>query len=329
MLSNLINPHDFVVLAEKVRHEGLDKVFAKLGRGNLTRVKKSWEHTESPATNWWDIPAVITRCNRLITGSASCDPSSYVCTKYLKDKRQLHALSLGCGTGHRELRWAETGCFTRIDAFDISVERIEYARKRSSEHSYGHILRYQIANVHEVEASDESYDVILAEGILHHLSPLAGILSRIRRFLKPDGFFVINDFVGPSRFQWTERQLEIVNGLLSLLPHEYRKRWKTGSVKRKVYRPGRLAMMLNDPSEAAESSKILPLVSEIFEIVEFREYGGTVLHLLFNRIAYNFVSEDDRTRRFLDLCFEVEDALLASNQIDSDFVFLVCRKKRM
>ncbi len=29
--------------------------------------------------------------------------------------------------------------------------------------------------------------------------------------LRPSGLMVVNDFVGPSRFQWTDRQLEVIS----------------------------------------------------------------------------------------------------------------------
>ncbi len=85
-------------------------------------------------------------------------------------------------------------------------------------------------------------------------------------------------------------------------------------------------MILGDPSEAVESSKIRPLLHKIFEVVEIREYGGTVLHLLFSGIAHNFLSEDTETRHWLDICFEVEDSLLRKGDIQSDFIIAVCKK---
>jgi len=86
-------------------------------------------------------------------------------------------------------------------------------------------------------------------------------------------------------------------------------------------------MMLNDPSEAVESSRILPLLNSIFYMEEVREYGGTILHLLFNGIAHNFLKEDDETERILRFCFDAEDMLLKMKEIESDFVIAICKKK--
>ncbi len=43
-----------------------------------------------------------------------------------------------------------------------------------------------------------------------------------------------------------------------------------------------------DPSEAACSSQILPLLVEQFEVVVQRPYGGSLLHLLLADVAQNF-----------------------------------------
>ena len=168
--------------------------------------------------------------------------------------------------------------------------------------------------------------MILVEHSLHHFSPLEEILLRIKRWLKADGYFVVNEFVGPTRFQWTARQLEVINGLLSVLPAKYKRLFGTASIKVREINTSRLRMILRDPSEAVESAKIRPLLRKTFDVVESKEYGGAVLHLLFNGIAQNFLSGDAETQRWLELCFQVEDMLWASGEVESDFLVAVCRK---
>jgi hypothetical protein len=86
-------------------------------------------------------------------------------------------------------------------------------------------------------------------------------------------------------------------------------------------------MLLLDPSEAVESSRILPLLDEIFEVVEVKEYGGTILALLLNGIAHNFSAQDTVAQQWLNICFTVEDLLLEAGEIQSDFAFVVCKKR--
>jgi SAM-dependent methyltransferase len=189
------------------------------------------------------------------------------------------------------------------------------------------IINYRVRDIFKIEMPENLYDVVFAESSLHHLSPLKETLIKVNRCLKPGGFFIVNEFVGPTRFQWTDRQLQVIDGILSILPNRYKTFWNSTAIKQKVAKPSRLRMMLNDPSEAVESSNIVSLVYKIFDVVEVKAYGGTILHMLLSGIAHNFLSEDAETSGYLKLCFVVEDLLLATQQIESDYMIAVCKKK--
>jgi SAM-dependent methyltransferase len=223
------------------------------------------------------------------------------------------------------MRWLDFASFKHIDAYDLSPQRIEYAKNQAIEKGVGETVNYQTADIARLNLPTNHYDLILAEMSLHHFSPLEQILRNVSTTLKPNGIFVINEFVGPTRFQWTDRQLDAVNSLLALLPEKYKILYGTQTIKKKVQRPSLFSMWLSDPSEAVESSRILPLLNELFDVVEARNYGGTILHLLFDQIAYNFLSDSAETKRLLSLCFEVEDMLIENNEVSTDFAFIVCK----
>lgn len=327
MLNNLVNLHDLSLLAEKIRCGQLGQILRVLLSPKQNRIKETWKDAELPPTDWLSIPIVNRRWNYLVSGDINVDYYEYMSQKCLSSATPITALSLGCGSGDRELMWAKLGKFRRIDAYDLSEVRIAYAKKRAAETGYGHIVNYQVGNVFPIDLPHASYDLLLAEHSLHHFSPLGTLLPKLSSSLKPEGHFIVNEFIGPDRFQWTARQLEVVNFLLSLLPVKYRIRWNSGLVKSKVFRPSRLSMILRDPSEAVESSRILPLLTQIFDVVEIKECGGTILHLLLADIAHNFLSEEEETNRFLNLFLEVEDLILEAGDLPSDFVVAVCKKR--
>lgn len=325
MLNNFINIHDLHDLINKSQRI-VPTLATRLTLKPQQRVKAAWAHTEAPPTNWWDIPAIRTRWNQLVSGNSSVDYQEHISQNWLIDRDDMCALSLGCGTGHNELAWTALGKFSQIDAYDLSAQRIQTAKDAALNAGYNDIINYNVGDVFSIEIEEGHYDVILVEQSLHHFSPLDEILLRIKRFLKPDGYFIVNEYAGPTRFQWTNRQLEAANGLLSVLPVKYRTLWGSDGIKQKVTRPSHLRMLLNDPSEAVESGKIMPLLHQMFEVVEVREYGGSILHLLFNGIAHNFLLDDTETQSYLDIIFKVEDLLLHSGDIQSDFIVAVCRK---
>jgi ubiquinone/menaquinone biosynthesis C-methylase UbiE len=326
MFGNLVNIHDLDLLVEKARQGRLRDAFSRMVRRGAGLRGTGWDHVEYPLKNWWDIPAVMERWNLMVSGDLKVDYCAHFLRRHFAGRDSMHALSLGSGTGNREIELARSGLFQRIDAVEISGARVAYSKERAAREGIAGAIRYVEADAARVALPDGAYDLVIVEQFLHHMSPLETILSRIRRFIKPGGFFIFNEFVGPSLFQWTGSQLDAVNDLLSRLPERYRIRWKSGTVKRKVHRPGRLIMMLYDPTEAAESSRIVPLIGGMFEPVELKGYGGTLLQLLFSDIASNFLSDDAETRRYLAMCFEAEDELLRSGALESDFVVGICRK---
>lgn len=324
---NLINIGDLARLIEKIRQGEFYRILLKLMHYRETKITERSRTAADEPKSWLEIPAVSKRINYLISGNPDVDYYEYISRKYLANKGPLTALSLGCGGGYRELRWAEVANIKRMDAYDRSEARIMSAIDEAKRKGYGEILNFRVADVRRLDVLQNHYDLVLTQDSLHHLVPLQKILRDIHDFLKPDGLFVANEYVGPNRFQWTKKQLEAVNSVLAKLPVKYRVRLRSGTVKSRVYRPSRLSMLLSDRSEAAESSKIPMLIERIFNVVEIKKYGGTILHLLFQDIARNFLKDDEETRNFIRLCFKIEDELLENKEIQSDFMLALCRRR--
>ncbi|MCB0954310.1 MAG: hypothetical protein KDB13_16625, partial [Microthrixaceae bacterium] len=131
MISNLVNRHDLVRLYNKYNSGQASSVLEKLRGSSKDRVVRQWSDVDREPRQWWSIPAVGRRWNQLITGDESMDFPSWVATAHLRGRSGLRALSLGCGTGDRELRWAELGVFERLDAFDITPEVIAVATAKA------------------------------------------------------------------------------------------------------------------------------------------------------------------------------------------------------
>ena len=329
MFNNFISIKEIFNMAEETGFIKFKKILIKLFSGKEERIKITWQNCNENKKEWWAIPTVKKRWNYLISGDENIDYNQYVLKKYLSKKDNLKALSFGCGAGQRELKWAETGKFKKIDAFDLSEKRIKYAREQAKKVGLQNITNFETDDVYNIPIREDYYDVVLGEQSLHHFSPLRKIFLIINKFLKADGLFVVNEFVGPNRFQWTDRQIEVTNALLTILPKKYKLKYNNNHIKRKIYRPSILRMIMSDPSEAVESSNILPLLDENFEIIDLKEYGGTILSLLFSEIAQNFKSDEKCVNQFLKIYFEIEDMLLKTGEINSDYIFAVCKKRNI
>jgi ubiquinone/menaquinone biosynthesis C-methylase UbiE len=322
MFNNFINRYDFSRLLWGLRHGYFKKILRRFTKPD--RAKQYWSEEKTAVSSWWMIPEIGRHTNLLISGNEKTDYFSYVSQKYLKEKQNLIALSLGCGNGHRELKWAKLANFARIDAYDLSPTLIETARKNAAQANLEKSIHYEARDITTCQFADGTYDVVFVEQSLHHFSSLDTFLKQIKRAMKPDGLFIINEFIGPIRFQWTKRQLEIANALRTLMPPEFRRHIVDHSPNHKIIRPSRFSMIMKDPSEAIESSKIVPLLREIFETVEYRPYHGALTQILFDGIAHNFI-DNPFAKPLIKICLDLEKYLTETGQLDSDYALIICR----
>jgi len=325
-VKTIISVGDFVDIYHKLLSSGVGRTFYRLiPTSDKNRTKKTWNSlSRIVPTNWWSVPFVQKRWNKLITGTEEEEYSSYLVRKYLKDKTDLKLLSPGCGTGTKELKFATFKNFSSIEAFDLSPQRVEFARE-ASEKKGAKNISYSVSDAESFNYDENKYDVILFDSFLHHIKDLDDVLKKVYKSLKQDGILVINEYVGPSRFQWSNEQLKMANEALKELPTSFRKRWQNNKIKSNIYRPGLLRMILADPTEAVNSDLILPKIHERFKMREEKPFGGNILHLSLKDISHNFNEENEETVKWIQRLFQIEDEFLAKGN-NSDFIFGVYSK---
>ena len=289
--------------------------------GKLAEEASHWAGGERGHT-WLDSRVI----NELETQLISGDPEVY----WLLHFRRSHvpealdrALNLGCGAGGLEINALTIGIARNFDSIDVSLRALELCRRR--EEIIG-AVNYICADINSVELEPNRYDVVFAVNILHHLTELEHVLDEVRKALRPGGAFVIHEYVGPGRFQWTAAQLDAVNSALSELPRRYRRNRRRGGIKKRVYRPLTDELSPDSPFEAARSDEILKLIGERFECIEKVELGGALLHPLLEAIVGNFDEGSERDRNMLKALWNLEKDLMAKGILASDFVYAVFRR---
>ena len=186
-------------------------------------------------------------------------------------------------------------------------------------------LHYEVADINRMLLPEGTYDFIVAKMSLHHFEDLDHLYGQIRRALKPGGVFMFNEYVGPTRFQWTPVQLEVANKVLNTLPDAFRHSACSGEQLVSICRPTIEEMIDMDPSEAVNSEQIIPLLPKYFEILEHKKYGGTLLHLLLNHVMANFDTSEPLHATVLKMIFLYEQTMIEHGILDSDFCYVVAR----
>ncbi|MGE3173810.1 MAG: class I SAM-dependent methyltransferase [Planctomycetota bacterium] len=235
-------------------------------------------------------------------------------------------LSIGCGPGDLERYALRFDLVRHMDAYDLSPTSIETAQRKAAEAGVGDRVDYRVANLNEQTFPAATYDVVFACQSLHHIAALEHVYDQVHAALKPDGLFIINEYVGPNQLQWTDAQLEHARAAFARIPERYRTNLHSGAIKLGVHRQPIETMNRVDPTEGVRSADILPLLYERFDVVERHDYGGTVVNLVLEGIAGNFTDTPEDRAILQELC-ALERRLLDSGELPSDHTWLAARRK--
>jgi ubiquinone/menaquinone biosynthesis C-methylase UbiE len=115
---------------------------------------------------------------------------------HLLDAVQLtsdsRALEVGCGPGHITAMMAETGA--TVTGVDLVSAMIETARILHPD------LEFVEANAEQLPFEDDTFDVVLANFVIHHFARPDVVCTEIKRVLKPGGRFVFAGPIEPLEF---------------------------------------------------------------------------------------------------------------------------------
>jgi len=283
---------------------------------------------EAPvAAGWTDSPTIASEhINRLVARGPTEGHWLLDLFNQLAIPRLGAGLSFNCGRGDLEFLALQRGLVSRIEGFDRSLEAIEQARQRAARDGFEEAA-FHVAGVEEVAPPAAAYDFVLSQFAFHCLHEVEPFFDRLAAALRPGAWMLLNEYVGPPFYQFGERALEIVEEICAVLPARLLVHRQDGRIKR-LHVPFPLAhFRAHAPFEGASSQAALRAIQQRFELVERRDYGGSILNPLLEGIVGNFREsepDDSATLRLLSL---IERLLLETGTLSSDFSVLVLRSR--
>jgi SAM-dependent methyltransferase len=246
---------------------------------------------------WWQSPFIIRHVNARVSGKKVDGLSQGLVDKarlLLKQTRITlplkKGISVGCGNGLKEIRLIQQKFVDSFDLFELSKVRINAGKQLAQKLGLETNLSFILGNAFEIVEPVERYDLVYWNNSLHHMLDVDKALRWSRSILKDGGLFFMDDYVGPSRFQWSDKMLKIATEVRQALNKRFLKHPRVPAMHLPAFvtRPDANKLFEKDPSEAADSERIMSAVRKYFPNAEITITGGVIYHLALSDALNNF-----------------------------------------
>jgi SAM-dependent methyltransferase len=167
--------------------------------------------------------------------------------------------------------------------------------------------------------SNGSHDAVFWANPLHHMPDVQKAAEWSRRVLRNGGGFCMDEYVGPTRFQWTDRQMEEAKKIVRSIPRCFRVLLAEpfGEIRSEARKPTIAGMIVMDPSEAGDSGSICKSLGEFFSDAVIGDFGGIGFFLAMHDFLPNLDGEKQAEILWLlmladELCIDLGESLYAA-----------------
>ena len=113
-----------------------------------------------------------------------------------------HALDIGTGPGVIPIMLAAGVPGLRLTGVDLSRPMLQKAREAAEEAGVADRLDFRVGDAKSLPFSEQSFDLVLCNSLLHHLPDALALLNEISRLVRPGGAILLRDLRRPSRLEF-------------------------------------------------------------------------------------------------------------------------------
>ena len=294
----------------------------KLNKGTITlnnneeleREAEYFTKTDNALTRsvaWSSIPYFQTKINENFNFHKYC-----LDNELLNGKEKI-GLTLACGDMKGEYNIFKKYNTKTIDAFDISEGQKDKFFKNIYDETIE--VNYHIEDCNKIKLDSNKYDFIFIQQSFHHLTEIEYVSKELNKALKPDGVFLIIDYIGEPFLQRTHNQRKFARRIWKNLPERLRIN-PNGRLLWDIYIPNKNHL---SPYEAVKSDIIYDTLQREFTVESSFTYGG-ILFAIFQGFAQNYTNED---LLFIKNMWETDQFLINEKTVEPNFIRAVLRKK--
>ncbi len=259
-------------------------------------------------------PIVQRYQNSLITGSPNMSWMEFIKRRYGEFRR---ACSLGVGVGFIEEKLLDLDLFEELEIIELSSQALDKFKSRLTGKAYFERISFRQADLNFVELPGERYDFVLCNTILHHIVNLEWLIYQINKSLVKDGILLVVDFIGESKFQWSDRRIALTNALLDFIPPDYG--------RRRLTRRAISEMNKRSPFEAIRSAEILGILSKVMSPIRVKPFCWLLFPLI-NIVLASRDWNDPVLNRILEVACQLDNLVGETKALEPTHVLAEYRK---
>ena len=152
--------------------------------------------------SWWSKKRVLELAQRLLS--------------FVEINGSKGFLEVGCGNGVVS-KYLAKKFQGNVVGIDIDRGQIELARQKIGDIPNIHFLE---ADATKLPFADNSFDVVISFGVLHHITDWLDALKEMKRVLRAKGYFIYADLIYPERMTKIDSSSKHSFGLVTIRINE-------------------------------------------------------------------------------------------------------------
>ena len=269
---------------------------------------------------WWQSQTIIRYINQKVSGlplSGFSNGLTHRAKEIAADRAPFaKAISVGCGSGQKEMNLIRQGLVSSFEVYEVSEYRVKIGEELAKKLNVENKVHFVMGDAFSLIKDKDCFDFVHWNNSLHHMLDTEVAIQWSYEVLKKGGMFYMDDYVGPNYLQFAEKTKAIASKVRSVMPDKYLVNPKEPEklLSKEVIPLNKSKLIASDPSEAADSERILSGIKKYFPSAEITLTGGAIYNTALSDMIGNFDEENDRF--ILDLLMIIDELLadLGENQ---------------
>jgi len=237
----------------------------------------------------------------------------------------IRILSIGSGPAGREIKCAKKFIGNYIlDCIDINEQSIKLGKQKATLENVK--INFIQQDINELNLRTNQYDVVFASGSLHHMINHEHIALEVKKGMKSDGIFIVNEPVPKNGNRLFEDSKKIANELWKSVPLKYKLDCIDKKHEDQFFQELPDMDQSIDGFECIRSEDLSQVLKNNFKI-KFEVSGFAFARRFFNKrfgCNYNLANPEDKA--IIDRIIRLDEQYSTSMNLRPEHIFLMLEK---